>query len=62
MDIDVSAYFMTSEEDNPKQDDEKVEKIVDTVKTIDVVTEAPSPKSFRVKDIRGRKAAFREIE
>lgn len=53
MDIDVSAYFMTSEKDNPKQDDEKVEKIVDTVKTVDIVTDEPSPKSIRIKDIGG---------
>lgn len=53
MDIDVSAYFLTSEKDNPQKDDEKIEKIVDTVKSIDIITEDPAPKSFKVKDIGG---------
>lgn len=53
MDIDVSAYFMTSEKDNPQTEEEKAENIVDTVKSIDVIQDEPRRKNFKVKDIGG---------
>lgn len=49
-DIDVSAYFMASEKNDPEQ---KEEGIIDSVKSIDIVAETPAPKSFKVRDIGG---------
>ena len=55
MDIDVSAYFMASEKENstPINDREKIENVVDSVKSISVQQDAPKPKNFKVKDIGG---------
>lgn len=54
MDIDVSAYFLSSEKENPEKSEDKVENIVDTVKAIDVSQDSePRSRNFKVKDIGG---------
>ena len=54
MDIDVSAYFLSSERQKLEKSEHKVENIVDTVKSIDVSQESePRTRNFKVKDIGG---------
>ena len=53
MDIDVSAYFMSSEKEHPRVDNEKIENVVDSVKNISIHQDEPKNKSFKVKDVGG---------
>ena len=54
MDIDMSSYFFSANrEEEPSQEEERIEAIVDTVKTIDVIQFEPTPKSFKVRDLGG---------
>lgn len=55
MDIDVSDYFISSEKDAPKETDDKIENVVDTVKEIiiDHDNQGAGTKTFKVKDISG---------
>ena len=55
MDIDVSAYFMASEKESSasREDGEKIENVVDSVKSISVQQDDVKPKNFKVKDIGG---------
>ena len=54
IDIDLSSYFFSSERDEPaSQDEERIENIVDTVKSIEITQDIPEPKNFKVRDIGG---------
>ena len=53
IDIDLSAYFFSSERDATSNEEEKVENIVDTVKSIEITQESPEPKNFKVRDLGG---------
>lgn len=59
MDIDVSSYFMASEKDssNQKVEGEKIENVVDSVKSITIQQDDPKPRNFMVKDIGGSRGA-----
>ena len=52
IDVDLSAYFMASDKES-KESDEMVEKVIDTVKDIEISQDEPSNKRFKVKDIGG---------
>lgn len=51
IDIDMSSYFITADKTPPANSEEYVEKVIDTVKNIDVVQDEPKPKNFKVKDV-----------
>ena len=53
IDIDLSAYFFSSERDASSSEEEKVENIVDTVKSIEITQDNPEPRNFKVRDIGG---------
>ena len=54
IDVDLSAYFFSSERDDAtSNEEEKVENIVDTVKSIDITQDNPEPRNFKVRDIGG---------
>ena len=53
IDIDLSSYFFSSERDMKSNEEEKVENIVDTVKSIEIIQENPEPRKFKVRDIGG---------
>lgn len=53
IDIDVSTYFMSSEKEHQKADNEKIENVVDSVKSISIQQDKQNPKKFKVKDIGG---------
>ncbi len=53
IDIDLSAYFFSSERDASSTEEEKVENIVDTVKSIEITQDNPEPRNFKVRDIGG---------
>ena len=53
IDIDVSNYFFSSNRENHSANEEKVENVVDTVKTIEISQDTPEDKRFKVKDVGG---------
>lgn len=53
IDIDVSRYFLSTAKENDSASEDKIEGIVDTVKTIEISQDTPIDKRFKVKDIGG---------
>ena len=53
IDIDVSNYFFSSNRETPNANEDKIESVVDTVKTIEISQDTPEDKRFKVKDIGG---------
>ena len=47
IDIDVSNYFFSSNSETQSTNDEKVESVVDTVKTIEISQDAPEASNRR---------------
>lgn len=52
IDVDLSAYFMASDKESTKSD-EMVEKVIDTVKEVEISQDEPGDKRFKVKDVGG---------
>lgn len=59
IDVDVSAYFMTSEKESSasREDGAKIENVVDSVKSITVKQDESKPKNFKVRDIGGNQGS-----
>ena len=53
IDIDVSNYFFSTDKESHGTNEDAIESIVDTVKTIEISQDVPEDKRFKVKDIAG---------
>ena len=57
VDVDLSAYFFSSERNIVSNTEETIENIVDTVKSIEITQDNPEPRNFKVRDIGGAGSA-----